>query len=112
MSLPTRLQRLERQAAVVNERTSQRRDLFAEIEQGVAYLRGEGPRPPDPPCPPWIDPQRWASRMRQARCLEERIRGALPAGEYLADMDEEEKVYVDGLFHLLITSTTEPLGMR
>jgi hypothetical protein len=111
MNLRMRLQRLERQAAAVQARLSEPRDLFAEIEQGVAYLRGEGPRPPDPPCPAWFDPQQWASRLRQSSCLEERMRGALAADEYLPGMDEAERAYVDDLFHLLTTGMTELIGM-
>jgi hypothetical protein len=49
----------------------------------------------DPPCPRWFDPREWASRMRVSRCSEGRLSGALRPNEYLPDMTEGERRYVD-----------------
>jgi hypothetical protein len=96
VSLRRRLGRLEETTARHNQALP-RVSLSDQIEQRLAYLRGEGPRPPDPPCPSWFAPHDWASRMRVSRCSEGRLAGVLQPGQYLPDMDEEECRYVDGL---------------
>jgi hypothetical protein len=80
MRLKTRLERLEKAGAV-------RR----------AAARGEGPGPPDPPCPPWLDAADWAGRLRVGRCITERLAGNLAADAYLPGMDAAERAYLDGL---------------
>jgi hypothetical protein len=96
MSVRVRLERLERRAErmLPNQPT---RDLFAEIEEHAAYLRGEGPRPPDPPCPLGFDPAAWRSRMSVCRCLDERTSGELGERQYVPDMTAEEKAYVESI---------------
>jgi hypothetical protein len=42
-----------------------------------------------PLCPPGTDPAAWDSLMRVARCVDARLTGALPDGEYLPDMGED-----------------------
>jgi hypothetical protein len=89
------------------------RDIFAEIEQHAAYWRGEGPRPPDPPCPPGFDPAEWSSRLRISRCLADRVYGTLGDGEYLPDMDDEERRYLAGLmraFAVFVEGQTQALS--
>jgi hypothetical protein len=81
MTLRTRLQRLEAKASALAG-PEPATDLFARVEAHAAYLRGEGPRPPDPPCPPWIDPAAWASRMRMAHALDVPARGSLTPDEF------------------------------
>ena len=56
MRLRARLQKLER--AVLVRKSPQTLDAARQTyaEQREAYLRGQGPRPPDPPCPRGIDP--------------------------------------------------------
>jgi hypothetical protein len=39
----------------------------------------------------------WASRLCISRCLEDRARGALRGDEYLPEMDDAARRYVDGL---------------
>src|SRR5262249_14691154 len=97
MKLRRRLRRLERRATGGGPAEAVGPDLFARIRQQAAYLAGEGPRPSDPLCSPWFDRAEWASRLRIGRCLDERFRGRLQPGEYLADMDAEERRYVDGV---------------
>jgi hypothetical protein len=53
--------------------------------------------PPDPSCPPWFDPAEWASPKRIGRCLEQRMKCELWPGEYLPDLTEEDRTYVDRL---------------
>ena len=96
MRLRDRLQRLER-AAVVRRTVVPPRDLSAEIEQGLAYLCGERPPPPNRPCPPWFDPAEWASRQRVGHCLVARASGELAADTYLPGRDAAERNYLDGL---------------
>jgi hypothetical protein len=95
--LRSRLQRLEREAATSVRAEEDQLDPWEDTELRSAYLRGEGPRPPDPPCPRWFDPAEWASRMRIGRCIEYRCAGELRGDEYLPDMNLEEREYVDGL---------------
>jgi hypothetical protein len=48
------------------------------IQQLTAYSCGEGPRPPDLPCPPGIDPAQRARAMQQKRdALESAFRSAV-----------------------------------
>lgn len=100
MTIRMRLKRLE-QRATVGLAGFERIDVIAKMERHHAYLSGEGPRPPDPPCPPWFDPATWARRMRIGRCLDYRFTGELSEGEYLPDMDDEERCHVDGLLRTL-----------
>jgi len=96
MSLRTRLNRLEQKAADAARVEPEQPDLFERIRQHLAYERGEGPRPPDPPCPRWFKPAEWEKRMRIGRCGEDRFAGRLGDNEYLPGMDDEEKRLVDG----------------
>jgi hypothetical protein len=100
MMLRTRLRHLEAKAAA-RACLWQPPDVFARIEAHAAYLRGEGPRPPDPPCPPWIDPAAWASRMRIAHALDVLARGDLAGGEYPADLTADERQQVEGYLEAL-----------
>jgi hypothetical protein len=84
MSLHKRLARLE-QASNAQRGRLESQSLFDRIAQYEAYLLGNGPRPPEMPCPPGHDPVAWESRMRISRCL------ALPAGEFLPEMDEPDR---------------------
>jgi hypothetical protein len=106
--------RLERAAAAVDLLSAVApRDIFAAIEQHAAYLRGEGPRPPDPPCRPWFDPAEWTRRLRTSRCLADQVHGALGDREYLPDMDAKERRYLDGLlqaFTVFAESQTQALS--
>src|SRR5262249_23647941 len=96
MTVRVRLERLERQVGRIVPNQPSERDFFAAIQAHAAYLRGEGPRPPDPPCPLGFDPAAWRSRMTIWRCLDARKVGELREGEYLDDMTDEEKALVDG----------------
>jgi hypothetical protein len=92
-------------------------DIFAEIEQHPANWRGEGPRRPHPPCPPWFNPTEWASRLRISRCLADRVHGALGDSEYLPDMEEVEWRYLEGLlrtFAVFVEGQTHalPIGVE
>jgi hypothetical protein len=44
------------------------RDRINYIKRRAAYLRGQGAKPPDPPCPAGVDPMSWSLRM-QARAI-------------------------------------------
>jgi hypothetical protein len=89
MALRARLHRLERQTVCAG-RTEPRR---------------EGPESPDPSCPQRFDPAEWASRKRIGRCLEQRMKGELRPSEYLPDMTEEERTYVDRLEEVVTAFT-------
>ena len=101
MSLRTRVQRLERSVSQTCQVEPQREDLFARMKRHAEYLRGEAPRPPERPCPPGIDPAQWACRMRIGRCLDYRQTGELGPDEYLPEMDEAERRYLDDLVGVL-----------
>jgi hypothetical protein len=73
MNLRTRLLRLEQTAEQQRIPILKPPPPSTEQEQCLAYLRGDGPRPP---CPPWIDPLKWDSELRVECCLLERLRGA------------------------------------
>jgi hypothetical protein len=106
MRLRVRLDRLEKHATNRHGQAPAR-DLFPAIKKGRAWLRGEGLRPPDPPCRHWFDPAEWASRMRISRCLDERMKCDLRNGGYLPDKYEEKRRYVDGLLHVFATFTVD-----
>src|SRR5258708_13078606 len=91
MRLRARLQKLER--AVLVRKSPQTLDAARQTyaEQREAYLRGQGPRPPDPPCPRGIDPAAWDSLMRVGRCVDAPLTGALPNGAYLPELGEGER---------------------
>jgi hypothetical protein len=99
--LQSRLSRLEREAALRDRTEPDGPDPWEDAERRTAYLRGEGPCPPYPPCPSCRDPVMWASRTRIWRCLGVRISGELPDNQYLADMDEKERVHIDKTFAIL-----------
>ena len=103
MRLRARLHRLELAAACNPLALPQA--LSATSEQRLAYRRGEGQRPPDPPCPNGINPADWASRLRVGRCIEDRATGTLPHGDYLPDLDNDERSYVDA-----VVDTIEMVG--
>jgi hypothetical protein len=96
MSLRLRIDALEK-AGALSERYAPR-DIFREQAEHLAYLAGEGSRPPDPPCPAGQDPAFHARRRRIARCLDYRFTGELPGDGYVKGMGEDETAYVDGLW--------------
>jgi hypothetical protein len=101
MKLRSRLQKLERTALV---REAQQTDYAARqtyAEQHEAYLRGQGPRPPDLPCPRGTDSVVWDCQMRVGRCVDAHLTGELPDGEYLPEMGEGERRQVDGTLEAL-----------
>ena len=95
MKLRTRLQRLER-AAAASAAVPPSYDPAIDTADYLAYLKGAGPRPPDPPCPAGFDPAAWESRMRLGWCIDARLLGELGDGEYLPGMDAGERWNVDG----------------
>src|SRR5258708_13239321 len=101
MRLRARLQKLER--AVLVRKSPQTLDAARQTyaEQREAYLRGQGPRPPDPPCPRGIDPAAWDSLMRVGRCVDARLTGELPNGAYLPELGAGERRDVDCTLHAL-----------
>jgi hypothetical protein len=101
MTFQMRLERLEGMVADAGRAARKGDALCDRSEQRAAYLRGEGPRPPDPPCPAWFDPAEWESRMRFGRCLDYRMTGKLGAGEYLPEMTEKERREIDGFTEAL-----------
>ena len=98
MKRRTRLQRLEQTAERQSASLSEPLPPSAEEEQKLAYLRGEGPQPP---CPPWIDPLTWDSKLRVECCLLERLRGALDRGAYLPNMSADERREADELVKVI-----------
>lgn len=86
-----RLENLERKMAERVARSQQDGGVCARIAQYEAYYRGEGPYPPDPPCPPGQDPATWERHLRIGRCL------GMPDGEYPPDMSENDRQRVAGL---------------
>lgn len=91
MSIRKRLDLLER--ATIGPTEAESVDPFVEIEQHVAYLCGEGPRPLDQPCPPWIAPESWAARIRVADATDSLFRGdQLPDGLAPAELAAAEAV--------------------
>jgi hypothetical protein len=112
MRARTRLERLKRQAAKHHQAEPERESFWEQIDRQAAYLCGQGPRPPDPPCPSWFDPAEWASRMRIGRCLDYRWTGELGPGEYLPDMTEEERRYVDSHTPLIVGGVTSLAELR
>jgi hypothetical protein len=62
-------------------------DLFEEMRQMRAYAEGKGPRPKGPPCPPWINPNVWASRVREGEYI---ATGKPPAGLTAAESYGDE----------------------
>jgi hypothetical protein len=70
--------------------------LFDRIDALAAYYAGKGPRPPDPPCPPWIDPAEWASRLRIGRRFGRRVLGGPPETDCIRDMTDDERRAADG----------------
>ena len=97
MRLRVRLDRLERRAEALRPPTCQPTDVFERIRCAAAYYAGAGPRPPDPPCPPRLDPAAWASLQRKRHCLAFRRGGTLGPDRYLPDMTEGEREFVDGV---------------
>ena len=89
MRLQTRLGRLERKAP----------PLTGASESDEAS---------DPPCPVGINPADWSFRLRVARCGEARLNGLLRPDEYLPDMDEGERRYVDDLAKVFAELDTLP----
>jgi hypothetical protein len=83
MSIQRRLRHLERQARAQAARAGKGSpsDLFTRIDQYTAYLRGQGPRPPDPPCPPGFDPAAWENTLRLNHRLDFRFTGELREGQ-------------------------------
>ena len=96
MRLRVRLQRLERHAAT-NEPPCPPQDVFERIRRAAVYYAGQGPRPPNPPCPPRRNPDEWASLQRVRHCQAARRVGTLGPGGYLPDMTAGEREYVDGV---------------
>src|SRR5260370_28086906 len=96
MKLRSRLQKLERTTLVREfvQSIDTARQTYA--EQYEAYLRGQGPRPPDPPCPRGTDSVVWGRQMRVGRCVDAHLSGEVPGGEYLTEMGEGERRQVDG----------------
>lgn len=101
MKLRSRLQKLERTTLVREfvQSIDTARQTYA--EQYEAYLRGQGPRPPDPPCPRGTDSVVWGRQMRVGRCVDAHLTGELPDGEYLPEMGEGERRQVDGTLEAL-----------
>jgi hypothetical protein len=80
VSVRVRLKRLERQSGHRCPMGIPSVDVFGRIRQFRDYLRGEGPRPPEPACPPWCTPEEWEARMRKSREYLDRViqrKGAL-----------------------------------
>jgi hypothetical protein len=90
LRIQARLKRLEREAASRDLTEVDGPDPWEDTECRTAYLRGEGPCPPYPPCPSHLDRVKWASRERIFRCL-----------GYLADIDEKERAHIDKTFAIL-----------
>jgi hypothetical protein len=101
MKLRSRLQKLGR--TVLVRKSTQTLDAARQTyaEQHEAYLRCQGPRPPDPPCPRETDPAAWDSQMRVGRWVDARLTGELPDGEYLPEMGQEKRRQVDGTLEAL-----------
>jgi len=101
MTLRSRLQKLERTtlARECPKTLDTARQTYA--EQREAYLCGQVPRPPDPPCPRGTDPAAWDSQMSVGRCVDAHLTGVLPGGEYLPEMGEGERRQVDGTLEAL-----------
>jgi hypothetical protein len=59
-------------------------------------MAGEGPCPPDPPCPPWTDPEVWASQMRVNRGIGMWFRGELGTGAYAEGTTAAEVKQIEG----------------
>ena len=85
MNIRHRLARLEQTTGDAQRGRLESQSVFDRIAQYEAYLRGDGPRPPEKPCPPGHDPAAWERGMRIGRCLE------LPAEEFLPEMDEPDR---------------------
>src|SRR5260370_34943671 len=96
MKLRSRLQKLERTTLVREfvQSIDTARQTYA--EQYEAYLRGQGPRPPDPPCPRGTDSVVGGRQMPVGRGGDPPLTGALPDGEYPPEMGEGERPPVAG----------------
>jgi hypothetical protein len=83
MSIQRRLRQLERQARAQTARAGKgsHSDLFTRIDEYANYLRGQGPRPPDPPCPHGVDPAAWENRLRLNHRVDFRFTEELREGE-------------------------------
>jgi hypothetical protein len=84
-TLKRRLQRLEK-ATTPKQALYQPRNPFKDIDEYDAWMSGEGPRPPNPPCPPWISLENWAQRLRMGHvlglCAPGEISSNYPTPEY------------------------------
>jgi hypothetical protein len=68
-----------------------------QVVQAPAPWWETGGEPMIDPCPPWLDPEDWACRIRVGDCLLARGRGELPADQYLPGMAEADRRYADDL---------------
>jgi hypothetical protein len=111
MTLRSRVKRLE-QLAGRTQLPPWRPPDVAEMEAEAAYWRGEGPKPPDRPCPPWGDPAQWARNQRLSRYIHARLYGELAPGEYLPEMDDAEKTDADSFWQTLIQLPPPPGSLK
>jgi hypothetical protein len=94
MSLRHRLARLEQHASRITAAQPHQSPEYQ--EQYDAWLAGEGPRPAEPPCPPWTDPEAWASQMRVNRGIGMWFRGELGTGAYAEGTTAAEAKLIAG----------------
>ncbi len=83
-------------------------DYLQSLAEYVAWMRAQGPRPEDPPAPPNIPADEWASRMRIGLCIGLRVRGDIVVGEYPDGMTEEEKRQADDCEDAMRESVSHP----
>jgi hypothetical protein len=105
MNLKARLARLDqRLAEALARRPPPPFDEEGHLDRQLAWLRGEGERPPDPPCPWGKDPLKHASDQRvldglMARCCDLPVPEGLTAEE-LAEVEEEWAQYAGAVWEL------------
>jgi hypothetical protein len=58
------------------------RDRINYVKRRAAYLRGQGAKPPDPPCPDGVDPMSWSVRMHARAIVAAWHRRELREGKY------------------------------
>jgi hypothetical protein len=112
MSIKQRLARLEQRVRDHPLWRAKGETLTERMAERQAYYRGETPRPPDPPCPPWIDSGQWDSRMRIGRQLDSWVRGERPVGDYLPEMTDAERLLADGYWQEIQAAAETAMLLR
>jgi len=84
---------------------------LARLEKQAALRRAQEPLADgdtDPPCPPWFDPQEWASRMRLSRLLMRQFTTGAEAQAEPKGTTDEERRCAEGLAGIFQQLANDP----